>query len=97
MQKGDDNDIEGVLVLVKGRDARGESHYAYAAITPSKYMAFQAAQAAGAYNLSDFGAILHHGKGLEPSLEVQKELEEKYGACHDFAEKLMEAMKNLPT
>jgi superoxide dismutase len=95
MAEDHDNGLmPGILVLVKGRDASGNPQYAYAAIAFEKYDAFLDAQASGTYDLSAFGTILHYGEGQEPPLKVQKEMEEKYGALHDFEQQLMAAMKD---
>ena len=89
---GNTDGISGVLVLVKGRSASGEAQYAYVAIASEKYDAFLRAQAAGAYDLSKFGTILCYGSGLEPPIEVQTQMEEKYGASHTFQKQLTDAM-----
>lgn len=76
----------GILVLVQGKLADGSDHYAYASVPPSKYQAFKDAEAAGNYNLADFGKILAHGKGNEPSPEVQKQMADEHGANLRFEE-----------
>lgn len=92
-EKDKNNDIEGMLVLVKGLSPSGEVQYAYATIPFEKYEAFMSAQAAGAYDLSAFGTILCHGKGLEPPIEVQTKMEKTYGALHDFEQQIIDAIK----
>ena len=87
LMKQVDADLQ-ILELVTGQLADGSDHYAYVSIPPSKYIAFKQAQAAGQYDLADYGLILQHGPGLVPSAEVQKEMEEKYGADHHFEEEL---------
>lgn len=78
----------GVLVLVSGTLTNGQTHYAYASIPPSKYVAFKEAEAAGHYNLADFGNILAHGEGEEPPTDVKQRMEEEYGANHYLEEEL---------
>ena len=92
MQAKDDSDLSGMLVLVKGRDASGGAQYAYAAIAYERYDAFLGAQAAGAYDLSAFGTVLFHGSGAEPSAHIRTEMEEKYGAVHDFETQITNAL-----
>jgi hypothetical protein len=75
----------GILVLVQGTLPDGSQHYAYASIPPSRYMAFKQAEAAGNYDLAQFGKILTHGKG-EPSPDVKRRMEEEHGANHRFEE-----------
>jgi hypothetical protein len=80
-----DEDV-GILVLVQGTLADGSAHYAYAAVPPSRYMAFKEAEAAGNYDLATFGKILAHGAGKTPPPEVEKRMAEEYGANHRFEE-----------
>ncbi len=80
-----DEDV-GILVLVQGTLPDGKSHYAYASIPPSKYMAFKEAEAAGNYDLADFGKILAHGEGVEPPSDVVKRMADEHGASHTFEE-----------
>ena len=94
MTEGDNADeIAGVLVLIKGLDTSREAHYAYAIISYDKYEAFLVAQAAGEYDLSAFGTVLAHGKGRQPPIKVKREMETKYGALHDFEQRLIDALK----
>ena len=64
-----------ILVLVSGTLEDGSAHYAYVSIPPSKYVAFKQAEAAGHYNLADYGTILHHGAGKQPGADVQQQME----------------------
>jgi hypothetical protein len=89
-----DEDIK-ILMLISGELADGSKHYAYVSIPPSKYDAFKAAEAKGNYNLAEFGEILFHGEGKEPSANVQKEMAEKYGADHRFEEELEAMTKRI--
>jgi hypothetical protein len=89
-----DEDVN-ILTLVGGTLADGREHYAYVSIPPSKYEAFRAAEAKGNYNLADFGKILFHADGREPSAQVMKDMEEKYGANHRFEEELETMTKRI--
>ncbi len=95
MKKEDNNEAPSMFVLVKGLSASGEPQYAYVSITYEKYGAFLKAQEAGAYDLSAFGTILHHGSGLEPSIEVRTRMQEQYGVQHDFEQQIVEAIKTV--
>lgn len=97
-----DSDIEalddeiGILLLISGTLKDGGEHYAYASIPLSKYEPFKKAEATGNYNLADYGKILTHGEGKEPSEEVKQRIEDEYGANHHFerdAELLMARMR----
>lgn len=83
-----------LLVLVRGELTDGSAHYAYASIPPSKYNAFKQAEAQGNYDLAQFGKILAHGQGENPPAEVQKQMEEEYGASHMFEEQLESLIKS---
>ena len=82
-----------ILVLVSGTLTNGQQHFAYVGIPPSKYDAFKTAEAAGNYELSEFGEILEHGEGLQPSPEIEEKMIEKYGISHLFAEAFEELRK----
>lgn len=83
MLKKMDADV-GILVLVSGTLPDGSSHYAYASIPPSKYMAFKEAEAAGNYDLAEFGKILAHGEGKDPPPDVVKQMADEHGASLTF-------------
>lgn len=85
----------GILVLVSGTLKDGSAHYAYASIPPSKYNAFKKAEAAGSFKLEEYGKILAHGKGKEPSQEVKRRMEDEFGANHYFEEELNKLMDRL--
>lgn len=84
----------GIMVLVKGTLEDKTDFYAYISIHPSKYMAFLEAEKVGGYKLTDYGTVLASGKGKEPSAEVVKEMEEVYGANHDFESDYIQATRN---
>ena len=84
-----------ILVLVKGRLANGESHYAYASMPPSAYAAFKEAEAAGAYDLADFGDILAHGSGDQPPADVMAQMESSHGADHELESKLQSLLGDI--
>jgi len=88
-----DNNI-GIITLVTGHIEDGKPYYAYAIIPPSKYLAFKEAEKHGDYDLADYGEIIAHGHGAEPSAEVKKEIEEKYGANHEFEDELKSIIEN---
>lgn len=93
-----DNDI-GILTLVQGTLAGGKPHYAYVSIPPSRYAAFKTSEAAGNYDLAQFGKILAHGEGKTPPADVQKRMQDEYGANHHFEEdlaKIMDDLRRLP-
>ena len=85
----------GVLVLVSGTLKDGTDHYAYASMPPSKYTAFKEAEAIGNYNLAEYGKILTHGPGREPSAEVKQRMADEYGANHYLEEELAAMLTRL--
>ena len=86
------DDAMNVLVLVSGTLTDGQSHYAYASIPLSKYEPFKQAEAAGNYDLAQFGKILEHGEGREPPEDVKKRMAEDYGVNHYFESDLQDIM-----
>jgi hypothetical protein len=61
-----------LLVLVRGT-VQGRPYWAYARIPPSRYPAFQEAQAAGGYNLADYASeVPAQGYGEDPPAEIAK-------------------------
>lgn len=76
----------GILVLVQGALPDGSGHYAYASIPPSKYLAFKEAEAAGNYDLAQYGKILAHGAGKNPPPDVVKKMADEHGASLTFEE-----------
>jgi len=83
----------GILVLTQGEKMDGSPFYAYLSIPPSKYQEFVKAEKRGNYRLRDFGQILKVGDVQEPPDEVKKEMEEKYGANHNFEEDVVARVK----
>ena len=78
-----DKSVE-MLVLVTGQRQDGRDFWAYAAILPSKYTAFMAAEAQGNYRLNDYGRVLTSGDGLEPPSGLEQQLREKFNLSTEF-------------
>ena len=75
----------GIVQLVTGKTGKGEDFYAYISVMPSKFEEFMLiSRAKEAMNLPEFGEVLESGFGTEPSAEVKKMMEEKYGVDHDY-------------
>lgn len=69
------------IVLIYGLLNDGGSFWLYAAVKPSKYQAFMAAQKDGTLNLYEFmpyGEIIISGKGKSPPDEVTLKVAEMY-------------------
>ena len=79
-----ETDVPGVLVLVTGKDNQGQPHYAYATVPYENLSAFAEAQRTGTLDINQFGTVRYHGQGAEPSEDVKKEMEAKFGAVHDL-------------
>lgn len=88
-----DQDV-AILVLVQGTLPDGSAHYAYASIPPSRYAAFKQAEAAGNYDLAQYGAILAHGAGT-PTAEMQRRMEAEYGVNHRFESDMAGLMREF--
>lgn len=87
--------IEFIQATVRDEDGKEKPHWYYVSIMPSKYEDFKAAQEQGSYDINDFGEVLYHGPGTEPSDEVKKTMEEAYGIRDDFEENLQEAVRQI--
>lgn len=69
------------IVLIYGLLEDGGSFWVYAAVKPSKYQSFMAAQKDGSLNLYNFlpyGEIIVSGKGKSPPDEVTLKVAEMY-------------------
>ncbi len=69
------------IVLIYGLMEDGGSFWLYAAIKPSKYQAFLAAQKDGTLNLYEFapyGEIIVSGKGKSPPDDITLKVAEMY-------------------
>lgn len=88
------------VVLVRGEGAQGQPQWAYALIPAEQFLAFREAEAAGAYDLAEFGTVLHSGAGENPPDELVQRMAEEYGCDADFerhmAEALDSAAEDLP-
>ena len=82
-------DIEAHIVeLCCLKDAAGRDFYVYMQIAPSRYEEFKSTLLLGDVVLSGFGEALLVGEGPYPPPEVQREMELRYGVCHDLEERL---------
>jgi len=85
-----------ILVLTQGTLADDAPFWAYVAIPPSRYLAFQEAERHGNYDLSEFGRILEYGKGeQQPPESVRKYMEESYGANHNFEQNVQNTVRDV--
>lgn len=81
-----------LLLLVTGALKDGTRHYAYVSMQLSRYPAFRQAEAAGNYNLAEFGEIVAHGEGNAPPASVKSEIEAAYAATHLFEPQLQDLL-----
>lgn len=80
----------GIVHLVCGKTGAGEDFYAYISVKPSRYEEFMLIMSAGhEMNLEEFGDILKKGFGADPSPQVMKMMEDKYGIDHQMIQKLI--------
>ena len=84
-----------ILMLITGTLKDGSAHYAYASIPLENYLDFKRAEAAGAYRLEDYGEVIAHGEGSEPSAEIRLQMERERGANHLFEEELTRMLDTL--
>lgn len=88
VQQGELDKDFGMIELCQGLNDKGEGTFIVMQIAPSKYPDFVLACEKGfAFEPSDFGTIIAQGLG-EPSAQLKKELNEKFGFISDFEEKL---------
>lgn len=81
------------VVLVRGEAEDGRPQWAYALIPADRYQEFRMAEEAGAYDLADFGTVLHHGLGEEPPQAIREHMAAEYGCNPRFEEELAEALE----
>lgn len=73
------HDGVNIIVLSRGRTISGKPFYAFVKIKPSRYGAFQAAEASGeAYRVQDFGEIIRFGYEETPSEAVLSDVRMAY-------------------
>ena len=88
-QMEDADEKIGIVQIISGKTGKGEDFYAYLSIKPSRFEEFcLLAQAGDAMDIEEYGEILKKGFGKEPSPQVMREMEEKYGVDHNFIENL---------
>jgi len=83
----------GILSLVKGRRPDGVSVYAYVIMSPTDFARYQEDYIAGNIDLVNYGRVIRHGEGEEPSAQVQAEMANRFQADPDFASKLEEEIE----
>lgn len=75
----------GIVHVISGKDANGKDFYAYVSVRPSRYEEFILISRAGEeMDVAEFGNVLESGFGREPSPEIRRHMEEKYGVDHHF-------------
>jgi len=85
VHNGDYDDQVQVITLVRGRLANRRPFHAVLGIPPSRYQAFQAAQATGArMDLTAWGSVLHTGWGFDPTPDLWAQLQADHGAVPDL-------------
>lgn len=87
------NDLTRTIVLIYGMLANSSPFWLFAAVKPSKYKDFIAAQTAGKldlYHFEEFGEIIVSGEGKAPPDDITLKVAEMY---QTDPSKLMEAAK----
>lgn len=87
--------LSTIIVFVKGGLAGGGRYWAYLAMKPSMALPFKQAQAAGRFDLEDFGTIIEWGKGDEPPTETIQRMQTQYAVDSDYEKKLLERLDSL--
>ena len=83
------DDDASVMILCNGKLPGNVAFYAFLDIPAAKLMSFQDAIREGKeLRLSEYGEIVRSGEGLEPPLEVRREMETQYNLDYGLGEKL---------
>lgn len=83
-----------ILELVRGQKPDGTKLWAYVQLYPSKYMEYMMKVTDGeAILLFDYGEVITGGYGDGPTDKEKSMIEEKYGADHNFEQKLKERIE----
>lgn len=91
-----DSDEVRVANLCKGTRPDGSKFFVYILMTYRQCEALHAAvQKGGAVDFEDYGEIIGHGEGHEPSEELMRQLEKQYDLDHNFEEKILENYNSL--
>jgi hypothetical protein len=85
-----------LVLLVRGENPDGEAIYAYVGIPGDRLQEFTAAQDSGTFYPEDFGEIIEAGEG-EPSEEVRRKMETKWGFDHKRMEVIADEDKAYDT
>ena len=87
------------IVLIYGLMEDGSSFWLYAAVKPSKYLAFMTAQKEGAldlYAFEPYGEIIVSGKGKSPPDEITLKVAEMYQTDPETLFVPKESQGNIP-
>ena len=82
----DPDGVSRIIMLLYGRMDHGGPFWCYAAIKPSAFGEFKAAEQGGAIDLYDFdafGEVVVSGEGAHPPDEVTRKVAELYGSDVD--------------
>jgi hypothetical protein len=94
MPEGMDETV-GILQLITG-EIENRQFWAYVSMYPSKLLEYtNKVQQHEHVIIEDYGMILRKGWGAVPPAEVQKEMEEKYGADHRFEEHMQDLIAEI--
>ena len=89
------NDVR-IANLCTGTRADGSDFYVYLLQNILQADALQKAIMIGAsVDFAQYGEVIAHGEGVEPSEEVKRKVEEEHGLDHSFEEKLVGEYKAL--
>ncbi len=87
------DDDYAVMELISAIKQDGTKVWAYVTIKPSLYMKYcQKIHTGEQISIMDYGEILQTGDGESPPEVVRLDMEERYGADHEFSEKLKESI-----
>lgn len=95
------DDDYAVMELISAAKQDGSRVWAYVTIKPSLYMDYSRKILNGeSLSIMDYGEIIQTGEGESPPDVVRADMEERFGADHEFSEKLkktiQEYVKNHP-
>jgi hypothetical protein len=82
-------DDESVMVLCNGKMPDGTEFYAFVNIRANQLAHFYDSVRNGKeIRLGEFGEVIRSGEGLEPPVEIRKEMEAEYNLDYGLGEKL---------
>ena len=84
-----------IMILCRGIGIDGKSCWAYMCIKPSMAKSFKDAREKGAFDIEDYGTVIEHGEGVNPSDDIKRRMEREYGMNHSYEDDLLSAVERI--